>query len=141
MQVIVTDLADRLVNNVWSVADDGTRPAVNQMCFQYFANYNMKKGWTISVSPIIAANRKATSGNVGTVPFGDGIGRILKLGMQPVNLTAQFYGNAVYQTGTSSWGMRLQIACLLPKLSKEQEKMMIEQKLKQLEQESQSTPH
>jgi hypothetical protein len=39
-----------------------------------------------------------------------------------VNLTARFYGNAVYPSGGSSWSMRLQIALLFPKLTKEQEK-------------------
>jgi hypothetical protein len=60
------------------------------------------------------------------------VGRITKLGFQPVNLTAQFYYNAVRPDGASSWGMRLQIAFLFPKLTKEPEKMMLEQKLKQL---------
>jgi hypothetical protein len=36
--------------------------------------------------------------------------------------------------GASRWSMRLQIAFLFPKLTKQQEKMMMEQKLKQLEQ-------
>jgi hypothetical protein len=58
-----------------------------------------------------------------------------ELGFRPVNLTAQFYGNAVHPPGASPWGMRLQIAFLFPKLTKQQEKMMMEQKLKQLEQE------
>jgi hypothetical protein len=123
-----------LVNNVWSVAGSGNRPNVNQMLVQYFINYNLNKGWYISVSPIITANWKATSGNVWTVPVGGGIGRVTKIGFQPVNITAQFYGNAVYPSYTSSWSMRLQIAFLFPKLSKEQEKMLMEQKLKQLEQ-------
>lgn len=129
-----------LVNNVWSVAGDGSRPAVNQMLLQYFVNYNLKKGWYLSVSPIITANWEATSGNVWTVPFGGGVGRVMKLGFQPVNLTAQFYGNAVHPVGTSSWGMRLQIAFLFPKLSKEQEKLIMEQKLKQLEKETAAQP-
>lgn len=123
-----------LANNVWSVAGSGSRPPVNQFLLQYFINYNMKKGWYISLQPIITADWRASSGNTWTVPFGGGVGRIMKLGFQPVNLTAQFYGNAVYPTGTSPWGMRLQIAFLFPKLTKEQEKMMMEQKLKQLNQ-------
>ncbi len=122
-----------LVNNVWSVAGSNNRPAVNQMLLQYFVNYNMKKGWYISISPILTADWEAASGNRWTVPFGGGVGRIMKLGFQPVNLTAQFYYNAVRPDGASSWGMRLQIAFLFPKLTKEQEKMMMEQKLKQLE--------
>jgi hypothetical protein len=47
--------------------------------------------------------------------LGGGIGRIFKLGLQPVNVTAQFYGNAVHPTNGSPWSMRLQIAFLFPK--------------------------
>ena len=103
-----------LVNNVWSLAGSGGRAAVNQMTLQYFANYNLKKGWYLSSSPIITANSKASSGNVWVVPFGGGVGRIMKFGFQPVNLTVQFYGNAVYAEHGSPWGMRFQLAFLFP---------------------------
>ncbi|MGC2059003.1 MAG: hypothetical protein WA653_12135 [Candidatus Sulfotelmatobacter sp.] len=126
-----------LVNNVWSIAGSGGRPVVNQMTLQYFVNYNLNRGYYISVSPILIANWRASRGNVWTVPFGGGVGRIMKLGFQPVNISAAFYGNPVRPPGTSSWGMRLQIAFLFPKLTKEQQKMMMEQKLKQMEQEPQ----
>jgi hypothetical protein len=129
-----------LINNVWSVAGSGSRPPVNQMLLQYFINYNMKKGWYLSVSPIITANWRASGGNIWTVPFGGGVGRIMKLGFQPVNLTAQFYGNAVRPTGSSPFGMRLQMALLYPKLTKAQEKMMMEKKLKEMDQEQQTPP-
>jgi hypothetical protein len=129
-----------LTNNVWSVAGSGGRPDVNQMLLQYFINYNMKKGWYLSSSPILTADWQASSGNIWTIPFGGGIGRVTKLGFQPVNITAQFYGNAVHPEGASPWGMRLQIAFLFPKFSKEQEMMMMKMKLKQLEQESQQKP-
>jgi hypothetical protein len=39
----------------------------------------------------------------------------MRLGAQPVNLSAQFYGNPVHPTNGSPWGMRLQIAFLFPK--------------------------
>ena len=104
-----------LINNVWSVAGSGSRPDVNQMLLQYFVNYNLKKGWYFSMSPIVTANWQASSGNVWTVPVGGGVGRIMKLGFQPVNITAQFYGNAVHPAGGSPWSMRLQIAFLFPK--------------------------
>ena len=64
----------------------------------------------------------------------------MKLGFQPVNLTVQFYGNAVYPAGTSSWTMRMQIAFLFPKLTPEEKKLMMEEQLKKLEQEQQKTP-
>jgi len=104
-----------LVNNVWSVAGTGGRTDVDQMLLQYFINYNLKKGWFLTLQPIITASWNASSGNVWTVPFGGGVGRIMKLGLQPVNIAAQFYGNATYPSGTSPWGMRLQIAFLFPK--------------------------
>jgi hypothetical protein len=124
-----------LVNNVWSFAGQSSRPDVNQMLFQYFINYNLKKGWYITWQPTLTADWEATNGGRWVVPLGGGIGRIMKLGFQPVNLTLQFYGNAVHPPGASPWGMRLQIAFLFPKLTKEQQKMLMEQKLKQLNQE------
>jgi hypothetical protein len=123
-----------LVNNVWSVAGSGSRPDVNQFLLQYFINYNLKKGWFITWQPTLTANWEAASGNQWTVPYGGGIGRIMKLGFQPVSLTAQFYGNAVHPVNTPSWTMRLQIAFLFPKLTKEQQEMLMEKKLKQMEQ-------
>jgi hypothetical protein len=107
-----------LVNNVWSVVGDSSRSSVNQMTFQYFVNYNLKKGWYLSATPIITANWRASSGNVWTVPFGGGVGRVMRLGFQPVNIAAQFYGNAAYPTSGSPWGMRLSIAFLFPKMPK-----------------------
>jgi hypothetical protein len=122
-----------LANNVWSVAGSGSRPDVNQFLLQYFINYNLQKGWFLTWQPTLTANWEAASGNQWTVPYGGGVGRIMKLGFQPVSLTAQFYGNAVHPANTPSWTMRLQIAFLFPKLTKEQEKMMMERKLKQME--------
>ncbi len=104
-----------LVNNAWSIAGQSSRASVNQMTLQYFVNYNLKQGWYVSLSPIVTANWRATSDNVWTVPVGGGVGRVFRLGFQPVNVTAQFYGNVVHPTEGSPWGMRLQIAFLFPK--------------------------
>lgn len=111
-----------LVNNVWSVAGSGSRPAVNTFLLNPFVNYNLKKGWVLSVSPMVTANWNASSGNVWTVPFGGGVGKIMKLGYQSVNISAQFYGSPVHPEGTSSWSMRLQIAFLFPTSTKQQQK-------------------
>ncbi len=107
-----------LINNVWSVAGPRGRPAVNQMVLQWFVNYNMKKGWYLTTSPIVTADWEANNGNRWVVPFGGGLGRIIRLGPQPVNITAQFYGNAVHPVGASPWGMRLQAQLLFPKKAK-----------------------
>jgi hypothetical protein len=119
-----------LVNNVFSVAGSPHRPYVNQMLLQYFINYNLKKGWYLTSAPIITANWRSkgtgeastgndtTGGSVWTVPIGGGAGRIMRLGYQPVNISVNFYGNAVHPPGASSWGMRLQVALLYPKKPK-----------------------
>jgi hypothetical protein len=119
-----------LVNNVFSVAGSSHRPSVNQMTLQYFITYNLKKGWNINSGPIIAANwnNKASGdaadgddtspGGRWTIPFGGGVGRVTRIGYQPVNLSLNFYGNAVHPPGASPWGMRLQIALLYPKKPK-----------------------
>jgi hypothetical protein len=120
-----------LVNNVFSVAGSSHRPSVNQMTLQYFITYNLKKGWNINSGPIITADwhsqasgdaangNDTTAGGVWTIPFGGGVGRVMRMGMQPVNISANFYGNAVHPPGASSWGMRLQIALLFPQKPKE----------------------
>ena len=105
-----------LVNNAWSVAGPSDRSSVSQMTLQYFVNYNLKQGWYLSSSPVIAASWKASTGNVWIVPVGGGVGRVFRLGLQPVNVAAQLYGNAARPVGGSPWGMRLQIAFLFPKL-------------------------
>ena len=116
-----------LVNNVFSVVGSSHRPSVNQMTLQYFITYNLKKGWNINSGPIITANwHNGASGDAAdgddtppggrwTIPYGGGVGRVTRLGFQPVNISANFYGNAVHPPGASSWGMRLQIALLFPK--------------------------
>jgi hypothetical protein len=107
-----------LVFNVWSVAGSGSRPPVNQMLDQYFITRNLQKGWYVTSAPIITANWNASKGNVWTVPFGGGFGRVQKLGNQPVNWKVEFFGNAVHPQGGSSWSMRLTLALLYPKHSK-----------------------
>jgi hypothetical protein len=57
----------------------------------------------------------------------------MKLGFQPVNITAQVYGNAVHPPGASPWGVRLQFVLLFPKLTNAQKKMLQEKALKQMD--------
>jgi len=106
-----------LVSNLWSVAGSGGRPDVNSMTLQYFINYNLKKGYYLSSAPINSANWNAPSGNVWLVPVGGGIGRIMRLGFQPVNVSVQAYGNAKRPDTFPSptWQLKFQMAFLYPK--------------------------
>ena len=104
-----------LANNVWSVAGSGGRPDVNQLLLQYFLNYNLSKGWYLGTQPILTANWEATNGGRWVVPFGGGIGRVMRLGMQPVHVQLGFYGNAVHPANASPWSMRVMFVLLFPK--------------------------
>jgi hypothetical protein len=104
-----------LANNLWSYAGDDDRKDVNQFLLQYFINYNLPKGWYISSAPIITANWKADSGNKWTVPFGGGIGKIFRIGKQPVNAQVQAFYNVEKPVNGPDWTLRLQLQFLFPK--------------------------
>lgn len=108
-----------LVSNVWSVAGSSDRPDINSLSLQYFVNYNMKKGWFLTSSPIVSANWNASSGNIWLVPFGGGFGRIFKVAAQPMNGSISAYYNVARpQPISPTWQLRLQLALLFPRIPK-----------------------
>jgi len=103
-----------LWNNVWSYAGDDDACNVNQMLLQYFVNYNFP-GFYLTSAPIITANWEAEDGQQWTVPFGGGIGKLVKLGKLPANITGQYYYNAVTPDYGPDWSLRFQVQFLFPK--------------------------
>jgi hypothetical protein len=79
------------VMNLWSFAGEENRANVNAMTLQPFLNYNLPKGWYLTTSPLITANWEAVDDNRWTVPIGGGIGRIFKIGHQPINANLAAY--------------------------------------------------
>jgi hypothetical protein len=104
-----------LVYNIWDFAGPSEEEDVNSMVFQYFVNYNLDKGWYLSSTPIITANWEADSDQRWTVPFGLGIGRLVKLGKQPVDFKVQPFWYAVKPDGAPEWSLQLQVKFLFPK--------------------------
>jgi len=104
-----------LVNNLFSVAGPSARADVNQMLAQPFVNYNLRHGWYLTSSPIITANWEATRDQRWTAPVGGGVGKIVHFGPLPVNMYAQFFGNAVHPDRTTNWSARFQVQFLFPK--------------------------
>jgi hypothetical protein len=109
-----------LVSNLFSVAGPSDRSDVNTMSWQYFVNYNLKKGWYVTLQPTMSANWNAPSGNVWLVPFGGGVGRIMRLGSQPVNASIQAYVNVKRPDAFPSptWQLKVQLAFLYPRKPK-----------------------
>jgi hypothetical protein len=115
-----------LVQNVWSFAGDDDADDVNQLLLQPIINYNFSKGWYFTSVPVITANWEADSDNRWTVPIGGGLGKIMKWGKQPVDLSlAAFYNveqpNPLVGQGVNldnqgaTWTLRLQLKLLFPK--------------------------
>jgi hypothetical protein len=104
-----------LAFNLWSFAGDDDDPDVNTLSFQYFVNYNLPKGWYLSMTPTITANWKADSNDRWTVPFGGGFGRVFKIGKQPVNASLKAYYNAEHPEDTSNWNIAAGLTFMFPK--------------------------
>ena len=103
-----------LVNQIWSFAGDSDREAVSQFLLQPFINYNLPKGWYLTTGPQITANWMAEPGEQWTLPLGGGIGRLFKVGKQPINASLQAYGNVVKPENGPDWLLRFQVQFLFP---------------------------
>ena len=90
------------------------RNEINLFTLQPFVNYNLDKGWYVTMSPIISHNAEAESGERWTVPIGGGVGRVFSIGKQPVNMQAQAYYNIEKPEISGDWGLRLQLTLLYP---------------------------
>jgi hypothetical protein len=106
-----------LINNVWSVGGDHSRPAVNQMQFEPQITYNFRDNPDryLTFAPTIVANWKASGGERWTVPLTLGIGQLFKFGKQSVNLQAAAYYNVIKPTDAGNWTLELTVQFLFPK--------------------------
>jgi hypothetical protein len=101
-----------LVSNVWNIGNGyNNAPNVNEMTLQPFVNYNMKDGWYVVSAPVMSANWEADSGDQWTVPLGGGVGRVMKIGNQHVNLRIAGYYN-VEAPDDNDDVFNLQLTCM-----------------------------
>ncbi|MCK4707728.1 MAG: neuromedin U [Gammaproteobacteria bacterium] len=103
-----------LISNVWSVGGSGTQD-VNLFTWQYFINYNLPDSWYLTSAPIVTANWEADSDNRWTIPIGGGMGKIFRIGKQPVNAQVSAYKNIETPEFGADWQIRLQLQFLFPK--------------------------
>jgi hypothetical protein len=104
-----------LVQNIWSFAGPSGDPDVNRFTFQYFLNYNLGDGWYLTSTPIITADWEQSSGNQWTVPFGGGIGWLMRFGKLPVDFKLQAFSNVEKPDGGPDWSMMFAVKFLFPK--------------------------
>jgi hypothetical protein len=104
-----------LGRQLWSFAGDKDRKQVNQTLIEPFVNYNLDKGWFVMTDLIITANWNAKSGDRWTVPLGGGVGRVFKVGEQPINSRLEAYYNVERPDGAPEWNLQFTWQFLFPK--------------------------
>ncbi|MCK5648345.1 MAG: transporter [Gammaproteobacteria bacterium] len=109
-------LVGALTQNVWDIAGDSDEPDVNQFLFQYFINYNFDNGWYFTSTPTMTANWEAdSSSDRWTIPVGGGVGKVVRLGNQPIDFKLQAYKNVERPHGAAEWSMQFNMKLLFPK--------------------------
>lgn len=108
-------LLGSLAQNVWSIEGDDDASDVNFFSWQYFLNYNFDNGWYLTSSPTITANWEESGGERWTVPFGGGVGKLVRFGNQAVDFKLQGLWNAVKPDHAADGVIRFQVKVLFPK--------------------------
>lgn len=104
-----------LGRQLWSFAGKGDRASVNQTMMQVFVNYNLDDGWYLMTDPVMLANWQARSSQRYTVPVGGGVGRIFKIGEQPVRATLRSYWYPVRPDDAPDWSINFSFTWMWPK--------------------------
>jgi hypothetical protein len=84
----------------------------NEMTLNGFLFYNFRHGWYVLSTPIITADWTAERNKRWTVPVGGGVGKIFKIGRQPLNARAEFFNDVRTTTGGPDWQMQTQLQFL-----------------------------
>ena len=96
----------------FSVGGDDTRPDVWKFSLQPLVFINLPRGTFLMFSPLIAQDWKQS--DAWTVPVGAGLGKLVKLGKQQLNINAQSYWNAVSPSVGPKWTVLFQVQFLFP---------------------------
>ncbi|HAR95952.1 MAG TPA: hypothetical protein DCR97_08330 [Deltaproteobacteria bacterium] len=105
------------VSNTWSFeGDPDDRDGFNRMIVQPFLNYNLSKGWYLTSAPAISVNWQTNGNNAFTVPIGGGVGKVVSVYGQMLNIAAQGYVYPVNPTSSGSgWAVQTTLQWLFPK--------------------------
>ncbi len=101
---------------MFDIAGDSNRPGVNTLIVQPIINYNLAKGWAITVGSMSwVANLKAPSGEKWDVPIGAGIAKIFAVGKHHVKAQVVAYSHIWHPTGAPDTSLQAQFTFLFPK--------------------------
>jgi len=95
--------AGAVVQNPISYAGSPNRPGVNQMIITPTFTFNLAQGWFVGMSDYNWTVNWEKDGAM-TLPLGVQVGRVVRIGKQPVSLSVQAGGTAVRPAGTPNPG-------------------------------------
>jgi hypothetical protein len=75
----------------------------------------LSDGWYLASVPIITADWEADSDQRWTVPVGGGVGKIFRIGKQPINMSGHVYYNTKKPDVVGDWTLRVQFQLMFPK--------------------------
>jgi len=104
-----------LLRHLWSFAGEDDRRGVSQSLIEPFVNYNLENGWYLISDSVITVDWKIKSGDKVTLPLGGGLGKIFKIGKQPMNMRVEAYYNAIHPDAGPEWTIGGTIQFLFPR--------------------------
>ncbi|QDT53076.1 hypothetical protein Pan44_10910 [Caulifigura coniformis] len=103
-------VAGALVNQMFT-----TRGASQPFLFQPFFNYNLPKGYFLSLIGEANADWQQDDKNRWSIVAGPGAGRVFPLFGQPLNVSCRFAPYLASPSGGPDWQFRLAVAMLFPR--------------------------
>jgi hypothetical protein len=101
-----------LISQMW--AGNG-KERINELTVEPIVYYNMAHGWYLVSTPVATAQWAEVGRNVWTVPVGGGLGRLFKVGSQPINMRIEAFDNVHRPDFAPSWQVQFQVQFLFPK--------------------------
>jgi hypothetical protein len=107
-----------LVQQWWSFAGDADRRHTSQVNILPLVYSFFGEGWSVGYSGNILADWTAPGRDVWTVPLGLSVGKVIKIGMLPVQVQIGGQYFVVRPDGGPEWNVQLQVTPVIPRLIK-----------------------
>ena len=103
------------IKQIWSAIGSASRNNVTQMVLQPFVNYNLSDGWYLVSDMDMIANWNQNNNQRWTVPVGGGVGKLVAVGKDAINIRAESYYNPMRHDQGSEWSANLTLQYLFAK--------------------------
>ncbi|MDP3008941.1 MAG: hypothetical protein Q8N30_07710 [Methylococcales bacterium] len=103
------------VKQIWSVLGNDSRRSVSQMELKPFVNYNLADGWYVLSDMDMVANWNRDNNQGWTVPVGGGVGKVVAVGKDAINIRAESYYNPIRPDQSPDWSANVTLQYLFAK--------------------------